>query len=133
MKQLNWPRLPRPLWSRTVARRLRRFTQSLGYGVTRALAGGPGKFGAEFTVPGAGAAGADVALEHILINGSNGVVDASFWTDGGGLPGTTQIGGSFAVTAPAGFPRQWSPSAALLGLHSWAGKATFGSRAERRL
>ena len=125
MKQLNWPRLPRPLWSRTVARRLRRFTQSLGYGVTRALAGGPGKFGAEFTVPGAGAAGADVALEHILINGSNGVVDASFWTDGGGLPGTTQIGGSFAVTAPAGFPPSVVSISSITGVTLMGGQSYF--------
>ena len=82
------------------------FNESLGYGVTGSLAGGPGTFGAEFTVPGVGNAivtGADVALQHILTLGSNGVVDASFWTVSTGLPGT-QVGGSFAATATDNFP-----------------------------
>jgi hypothetical protein len=103
------------------------FHQSLGYGVAGALAGGPGKFGAEFTVPGAGAAsvaGADVALEHILINGSNGVVDASFWTDSAGIPGT-QIGGSFAVTAPAGFPPTVVSISGITGVTLTGGQSYF--------
>jgi PEP-CTERM motif len=90
------------------------FNESLGYGVTGSLAGGPGTFGAEFTVPGVGNAivtGADVALQHILTLGSNGLVDASFWTVSAGLPGT-QVGGSFAATATDNFP----PEVASLGI-----------------
>jgi hypothetical protein len=82
------------------------FNESLGYGVSGSLAGGPGTFGAEFTVPGTGNAvvtGVDVALQHILILGSNGVADASFWTASAGLP-STQVGGSFAVTATDNSP-----------------------------
>jgi hypothetical protein len=82
------------------------FNASLGYPVTGSSSGGPFSFGAEFTVPGTGNAvvtGVDLALQHILILGSNGVADASFWTFSAGSPGT-QIGGSFAVTATDNFP-----------------------------
>jgi hypothetical protein len=103
------------------------FNETTGYGVHGALVGGPGKFGAEFTVPGAGAAsvtGADVALEHILINGSNGVVDASFWTVSAGIPGA-QIGGFFAVTAPAGFPPSVVSISNITGITLAGGQSYF--------
>ena len=103
------------------------FDQSLGYGVIGALVGGPGKFGAEFTVPGSGVAnvtGADVALQHILINGSNAVVVASFWTVSAGIPGT-QIGGSFAVTATDNFPPAVAPIGGITGVTLTGGQSYF--------
>ena len=84
-------------------------------------------FGAEFTVAGTGTAsvtGADVALEHILINGSNGGVVASFWTVSAGIPGL-QIGGSFAVTAPAGFPPTVVSISNITGVTLNAGQSYF--------
>ena len=102
------------------------FNESLGYGVTGSLAGGPGTFGAEFTVPGVGNAivtGADVALQRILTLGSNGVVDASFWTVSAGLPGT-QVGGSFAATATDNFPPEVA-SLSISGVTLTGGQSYF--------
>ena len=102
------------------------FNKDLGYGVTGSLAGGPGTFGAEFAVPGVGNAivtGADVALQRILTLGSNGVVDASFWTVSAGLPGT-QVGGSFAATATDNFPPEVA-SLSISGVTLTGGQSYF--------